>query len=332
MKNQVKRKLHIILLLSLVWPFSVMSQDLQFSQFYANALYHNPAFAGTVNHFRASLDYRYQWVNLENPYSTAFVSADYNIKSANSGVGIYFLNDRAGVGNYQTNEIAAQYSYKVKLDRYNVISLGLQPSFVIRSVNYNNFIFGDQLTDEGVSDGESDENRAGKDNLSYLDVSAGALYYNELLWAGIAAHHMNTPAMSFDNTGEKLPMKLSLHAGGQLRLMDERNNFFYVIPAIHYKMQGYYDQLDLGVYMNYNNLVAGLWYRGLPVKNTVKGTTNHDAFTILLGVSKDDFSFGYSYDIGLSKLTNTLMGAHELTIRYEVGMSKRSKEVPIPRY
>lgn len=308
-------------------------QDLQFSQFYANSLYLNPAFSGTVKQFRANFNYRYQWTNLDAAYNTAFLSADYNFESAASGVGLYLLNDRAGSANLQTNEVALQYAYHIQLDKYNVLSLGLQPSFVIRTVDYNKFVFGDQLGNNGGTTGPSLETYGESDVLSYLDVGAGALYYNELFWAGVSAHHLNQPALSFSDNGEKLPMKISFQVGGQLRIMDERNNFFYLTPAVHYKMQGYYDQMDLGLYANYNNLVAGLWYRGLPIKNTVPGTTNQDAVILLLGMSQDNFSFGYSLDIGISKLTNTAQGAHELSIRYEIGADKkRSKAVAVPKY
>ena len=64
----------LILLLTIVcatgiWQ-DVYAQDPQFTQFYANPLYLNPAFAGTARCPRICMNYRNQWPNLSGTYVT----------------------------------------------------------------------------------------------------------------------------------------------------------------------------------------------------------------------------------------------------------------------
>ena len=66
------------------------AQDPAFSQFYANHLYLNPAFAGAKNDGcpTASLHYRDQWPGIGRTYVTTSVSWDQHIESIGGGLGI----------------------------------------------------------------------------------------------------------------------------------------------------------------------------------------------------------------------------------------------------
>ena len=52
------------------------AQDPAFSQFYANPLYLNPAFAGSNECPRANLNYRDQWPGIGRTYITTSASFD----------------------------------------------------------------------------------------------------------------------------------------------------------------------------------------------------------------------------------------------------------------
>ena len=54
----------------------VFAQDPTFTQFYANPLYLNPAFAGSNKCPRISMNYRNEWPNLSGNYVTYSASYD----------------------------------------------------------------------------------------------------------------------------------------------------------------------------------------------------------------------------------------------------------------
>ena len=136
--------------------------------------------------------------------------------------------------------------------------------------------------------------------------------------------HINRPQLSFFRIldADRLPMKGSLHAGfkipigGYTGLGDEWNREKTISPAINYRFQGPYKQLDLGVYLTYSPIVLGLWYRGIPVVKSADGRPSQDAVTALLGYRQDRFSFGYSYDYTISSLGPASGGAHEISLSY----------------
>ncbi|HXC06076.1 MAG TPA: type IX secretion system membrane protein PorP/SprF, partial [Bacteroidia bacterium] len=59
-------------------------------------------------------------------------------------------------------------------------------------------------------------------------------------------------------------------------------------------------------------IVVGLWYR------------NADAFIVLLGIDRGTFRIGYSYDVTMSRLTNSTAGSHELS--YSMGFACKKKK------
>jgi type IX secretion system PorP/SprF family membrane protein len=117
-------------------------------------------------------------------------------------------------------------------------------------------------------------------------------------------------------------MKTSFHAGlkipfaGYTFLGNEIDKEKSISPAIHYKHQGKFDQLDLGMYVTYSPLVLGLWYRGLPIKKYDENINNHESLVFLAGFRQDKFSIGYSYDATISTLGVGSGGAHEISISY----------------
>src|SRR6185295_17434324 len=54
----------------------LLAQDPEFTQFYANPLYLNPAFAGTARCPRICLNYRNQWPGISGTYVTYSASYD----------------------------------------------------------------------------------------------------------------------------------------------------------------------------------------------------------------------------------------------------------------
>ena len=148
------------------------------------------------------------------------------------------------------------------------------------------------------------------------------MVYSDWYWLGLAAHHNNRPNQAFSGTEARLPVKASLQAGlripfaGYTFLGNEIDKEKSISPAILYKKQGKYDQLDMGLYVTIEPLVLGMWYRGIPFKKYEPSINNHESLVFLAGFRQDKFSIGYSYDLTISTLGAGSGGAHEISLSY----------------
>src|SRR6187431_3811298 len=105
--------LRLIILIVLFASFghnSAYAQDIQFSQFYAVPLYHNPAFAGSVHAPRATVHTRLQWLGLDANYKTYYASGDAYLNKYKSGIGFQILHDIQGSSTYASTQFSFLYS------------------------------------------------------------------------------------------------------------------------------------------------------------------------------------------------------------------------------
>ncbi|PWJ56598.1 type IX secretion system PorP/SprF family membrane protein [Dyadobacter jejuensis] len=313
----------LLLLLLTLFTLKGWAQDPQFSQFYANPLYLNPALAGGALAPRATINYRNQWPSLSANFVTTTFGADVFLPNYNSGLGVLVTMDSQGLGNLKSTEAALQYSYQIGLDEVTSLRFGIQGGFASRTLDYYGLTFGDQFTNGGLTGNPSSDPFAqGGPNVNYADFSAGMMIYSDWYWAGLSAHHLNRPNQAFSNVEARLPIKTSFQAGlripfaGYTYLGNEIDKEKTISPAILYKKQGKYDQLDLGMYMTLEPLVLGAWYRGIPFKKYDAGINNHEALILLAGFRQDRFSIGYSYDLTISTLGASSGGAHEISLSY----------------
>ncbi len=72
--------------------FSASAQDPQFTQFYANPIYLNPAFAGSNGCPRLAMNYRNEWPNLTGNYVTYSASYDQYFKNISQSCRTLFTN------------------------------------------------------------------------------------------------------------------------------------------------------------------------------------------------------------------------------------------------
>lgn len=336
----MKRALFII---SIVVVSFSMGQDPQYSQFYASPLFLNPAFTSVSLGLRGNAIYRSQWNAVSNkPFTTYSFSADYAMDKIHSGVGVLATRDRAGTSDLSYTNISALYSYNLHIHDKWVVLAGLQAGYTQFSLDYDNLRFRSQFDPEdGFIGTSSGENVNGGARAGVPDFSSGLLIYDKNLWFGVALHHLNRPNYSFGtNSDEALPMKLSVHGGVKVPITkgkftnDEKE--IAVTPSFMYKAEDKFDQLDLGMYINYNPLVTGLWFRGLPLIKQYENIPNYDAIAILIGYHKDGLTVGYTYDITISRLGGRSGGAHEISVGYEVAYppkrKKYAKFIPCPKF
>jgi type IX secretion system PorP/SprF family membrane protein len=289
----------------------LLAQDPEFTQFYANPLYLNPAFAGTARCPRICLNYRNQWPGITGTFVTYSASYDQHIDGISGGVGFLFTNDRAGQATINTTNISGIYSYQLNITREFSMKVGLQATYAQKSVDWSKLNFGDMIDPRRgfVYNTTEVPNVTSRTNV---DFSAGLLGYSRRYFFGFAVHHITEPDEGFLGQS-KLPMKYTGHAGAVIPI-GGRYGDSGISPNILYQKQGDFQQLNLGIYFNKGPLVGGAWYR------------NQDSFILLLGFQQDLFKFGYSYDVTVSKLTNATAGSHELSFQMQFECKPKKKK------
>lgn len=292
----------IQLLFVVVITTQVKAQDPEFTQFYANPLYLNPAFAGTNNCPRVALNYRNQWPGISGTYVTSSVSYDQHIRSIYGGVGLLVTNDQAAK-TLSTLRASGIYAYQLPISRTFSARFGFEATFFQKSLDWSKLTFGDQIDPRrGFVYTTNDIPRGGR--KSGVDFSLGALGFSESFYFGIAAHHVTEPDESLVQGKSPLPMKITGHAGAMISLNQSKysTDDTKISPNILYRQQERFQQLNLGVYITKGPFWGGIWYR------------NGDAFIVLIGLQTEVFKVGYSYDVTTNKITLATAGSHELSV------------------
>lgn len=301
--------LHALLFFSVVGK----AQDAEFSQFYANPLYLNPAYAGTTELPKFHINFRDQWPGISHAYVSYSASYDQYFPGINSGIGVLLLGDQAGEGIYSTYSIGAIYAYQINFSDYFAMKVGVHGAWYQRQLDFNKIFFLDQINpvtgfyDPGNNPNPTNESTPYNTSVSYADIGAGVMGFSERVFFGVAARHINQPVESFtaDYTSV-LPMRLTAHAGVVLGELDPNDGGFALAPNVMYTQQANFRQLNGGSYFRANAIIGGLWYR--------YNLDYSDAIIILAGAQTGVLRATYSYDITIQDLAGHSGGTHEVAI------------------
>ena len=257
---------------------NLFAQDPEFTQFYANQLYLNPAFAGASYCPKVSMNHRNQWPGISGSFVTTSASYDQHVDALSGGIGLLVLNDRAGEGTLNTLNVSAMYSYELQVTRKFTIRAGLQGTYAQIRVDWDKLTFGDQIDPRRgfiftTNEVQRDEPR------SFIDFSAGMLGYTDKIFVGFAVHHLTQPNESVIEGISPLPRKYTFHAGVQIPI-DSKGEPATLSPNVLVQLQENFLQINFGMYYNKGPIYGGLWYR------------NQDSFIASLGFEAGILKFG----------------------------------------
>lgn len=337
------KKSLILVFLGLLFLGSLCAQDIQYSQYYANPIYLNPATVGNTDKSRVGVNFRNQWPALDQTFVAYSAYFDFYDERINSGFGVLVQGANESFTHTSTHEIGFIYSYRLKLSEFNFIQAGFQGSFLSRDAFFDQVILGTQLDiDKGILIGQPGAGFEGGSQLRSADVHAGLIYYGRNIWLGISGAHLIRPPISYLLNGDnRLGIKTSIHGGYRISLAPgDINDYFNntdqersLSIGFNYKKQGQYSQLDLGTEFFFEPLVLGLWYRGLPTKYNLP---NNESLIAVVGISLESgIELGYSFDFPISKFGfGSTGGAHELSLRYVFSQRNQVKKyyAPLPSF
>lgn len=301
----------------------VRAQDPQFTQFYANPIYLNPAFAGSARCARFNFNYRNQWPAISGNFTTIAASYDQHVDALQGGIAVNAFQDYAGDGTLKTFYAGAAYAYQLAVTRKFSMRFGLQASYGQRSIDWSRLTFGDQI-DARYGFIYNTQEAKPQETTRFFDVNAGILAYTDKFYGGVSVAHMTQPNEGFLGVS-RLPFKITVHAGAVFQL-NKRSKYISpatISPNILFQMQQNFRQLNIGLYATKGAFVGGIWYRNL------------DSFILLAGIQKGKFKLGYSYDFTISKLTNATGGAHEVSLSFIIpcrAPQRRFRTVKCPSF
>jgi type IX secretion system PorP/SprF family membrane protein len=319
MKKEMRR-IFTILILGVCFTLEVSAQDPEFTQFYANPLYTNPAFAGTQAGARFCANFRDQWPSISGTFVTYAASYDQHFDGIGGGIGAQVWNDRAGDGRLTTTAVSGMYSYDLHIKDashgdYFIMKAGLQAGAFQRSIDFSKLVFGDQIDPRLGPVNQTQEKLPSRGVVTtdfIPDFSAGLLGFTKRYYAGFAVNHIVEPSESFfGNPNSILPRKYTFNAGMTIPIDNwKREPTTFVSPNILFQQQAKFRQVNFGAYLIKNYFIAGLWYR--------QTRPNSDAMMVLVGVKKDAIKIAYSYDLTVSDARAAATGSHEVSLVVEL--------------
>jgi type IX secretion system PorP/SprF family membrane protein len=329
----MKRFLLFITVISLLQTKQAFAQDPHYSQYNEASVYINPALCGVAYDVRAMVNYRSQWASVSTPYKTYGASAEFAVKHVKTRkayltTGLMIYQDVAGSGSMTQLHVGGILGAVVNTGANSKLSFAATGSFDQRRISSGNFQWENQYN--GYQYDPSIQGEAVPTNqVNYADFGFGINYHysksekfissndGNRVDIGFSIYHVNTPLISFYNTGESQYIKYITHGTFTIALPRVKAN---IIPSYMLMFQGPSTEIDLGIMFRYiisetaarSNLrksmaiSAGAYYRST------------DAFIPQILFEYSKYGVGFSYDLNVSQLTpySRLQGGLELILRY----------------
>jgi type IX secretion system PorP/SprF family membrane protein len=311
----------------------LFGQDPNYSQFLNAPLYFNPAYTGLYTGMRVRFSFRDQWPALPydfKAYSFSTDIGDRNLPGA-GGIGLILNTDNEGIGFIKNFNLGLLLSVRIPFSSRMIGQIGIKASWLQKSVNWDDFVFSDRLSEKYGDIYQSDFVEPDRNVLNLADFGAGGIiqFANEpgsmSGTVGLAVDHLFEPDQSFIQTADApLPRKWIGHAdlifavgsSSGFNVMDD--DALKINPGIIYQYQGGLNAVQAGMTLTKFGVYVGLWYKG------AFGNYNNGAMTFMGGYRyafSDEMSvkFTYSYDMQLTGHLQGTGGAHEISLVLEFG-------------
>lgn len=325
----------IKIFLMLVFPMSVVAQDVHFSQFGQTPQLINPGASGVFDgKIRAILNFRTQWGAFGNAYNTYAASFDAPIakrnKGAYFGIGANFYRDIAGKSSFGNFQAGLSFAGVLPVANNHTFSVGIQPAFGQYSANLAKLTWGSQFNGEEFDTEVNSNETFGLKSSKYFDLGAGIFYEfknsnSEFLSSdvssfniGISGYHLNKPKQDFLNDSQdEIPMKIIAQFSGTF---DLRSSKLSLVPSMFYATQGPYQEITPGMLFKYR-IGNATKYSGLFKQGAVYFGAHYrvkDAVIPQVYLEFTDYMIGVSYDFNTSDLSSVTggFGGLEISVRY----------------
>ena len=295
-----------ILIFLILLTFSTKAQELtipQLSQYIAdNPFLMSPTYAGVGDHIKIRLNGLTQWVGIEDAPDTQTLAADARIGNR-SGLGMLMYNDSNG--NTRQRGARVSFAHHLTLDRYDdeFLSLGISYNFNQFRIDVENFIDenGQLPTDDRATVNHN------------FDI--GILYRLDKFYLTLNASNILPKNLeSFNPTFEPNTLR-NYYAYAGYSFSKNKNSKIEVEPSVFFQWfeSDGRSVTDLNTKVRFHDYedyyYLGLTYRFL---NDQIGTPLYIA--PIAGLKKNNFYFGYSYQVITNEILGYSSGTHVITV------------------
>ncbi len=308
MLNLFNMNIKLIALIVFMSTFIGRAQELtipQLSQYLAdNPFVMSPTYAGIGDHVKIRINGLTQWVGVKDAPDTQSLAADARIGET-SGIGMMLYNDSNG----ETKQRGARVSFAhhLTIDKYDdkFLSFGLSYNFNQFRIDIENFNQSNS-PDQAVTDDRATTNH---------NFDVGVLYrWNKFYFSLNASNLLNKDLTSFNPIYEPNRLR-NYYAYTGYSYKKNKNSDFEIEPSIFVQLfeSDGRSVTDLNVkfrWYDFNDYYyAGVTYRFL---NDQIGNPLYVA--PILGLKKNNFYFGYSYQVILNEILGYSSGTHVVTL------------------
>jgi type IX secretion system PorP/SprF family membrane protein len=321
-------KKNILLYAFLMLPFGLLAQQkAQYSQYIINSYLINPALTGMEEYGDVKIGYRNQWSGVNGApvtyYITGHTRLNNGIKSrkssasealkpnafaaegvnngvqrkikAHHGVGGIMLRDQ--IGPFSRTEASASYAYHLPLASNMWLATGTSLGVISQT-----------FRSDAVTFANPNDNAAVSWNKMSPNLSTGFWLYADNFYAGASANQLfgNLGASADDRPGNN-PLRSHYFLTGAYKYAPTPSLAF--IPSVLIK---YVQPVPVSVDYNLRAVYDDKYWAGFSYRQ-------RDSFIILAGLTLNQkFDVSYAYDLGVSSLSSTSAGSHELVLGLRV--------------
>ena len=302
------RKRILFLFIYSICSLSLYAQDPHFSQYFSSPLTISPASTGNMTGpSRIAANFRNQWQGIGTPYLTGTFSFETEILKNKMGegnklaIGFLGLFDKTFGGALKSNYFSTSVGYHLWIneDMTDKLSIGFQTTFANKTLDFTKLTFAEQFTSGGFNTSLPSNQNFSNGTVNYIDFNTGLMYTHitdlNSYYFGTSLYHITQPVESFfSKTNYRLPIRLTFN-GGMAFNVGELNK-------IHISALGMI-QGSVGIYM-----IGSAYETALPVESEDMSLMLggyyrfKDAIIPYVGIKKNNFQVGISYDATISSL------------------------------
>ncbi len=318
---------HILTYLLVFGASIAWGQDPNFSQFFNNPIYYNPAMTAINSGTCLRFNGRNQWGPIPGKFNTTSVSVDAQT-AYKMGLGLYAISDNEGTASLRTNAGYFTYSYRAVDSKNLIIQAGVSAGLVNKSIDFSKLVFSDQLDETQGSVYSTGFVAPNRNHVYYADINTGLVVrfngrkkrrigaFKQFSGTiGSSVSHLSRPKDALLTGEQFMPMKFIGHT--QFSLMFNKVIFQ---PSAVYERQSDFQTFSLGMNFVHRPYSFGVWFRN---QSYTLSKNKYDSFILSLGLNPKREQNGvgwrlvYSYDVTISRLRSSSFGTHEISLAFD---------------